>query len=280
MGKQKKLHYAKSNQQFFNKMICGAKVASKEFKTFNLETFAKSDRRCGNCERLLKKEYSWIGLNIPDEGFDRSQLDDNINCNSPLSLDFKDWRCAAISCRSCIFYKTNREACEAYLAYKEQQKPFNTTPADVRQNQEAGKVDVPVIDNPIMEIPQPPEITAQDVAGYLGVEVPEGYEIKRYGRPKKGDLFLKGGVSEALFNYWADRYFILRKIHKEPELVYCLQAGKSNWDDSSNFANCTTPLECLGNYNYRKEEFQLILCQSPEAKTVWLGHWNDGPKEG
>jgi hypothetical protein len=141
MEKQKKLHYVKLNG---SGPICGnPNILDKECYTSNLETFAKSDRRCGNCERVLKKDYSWIGLFIP-AGFDFSEIMmDAHPCRAWMYTDEES--CAPNKdCGVCLF--GNGKALQDFLAWKEAQEPkkeecepFNTTPADVKQNQEAGK---------------------------------------------------------------------------------------------------------------------------------------------
>jgi len=46
----------------------------------------------------------------------------------------------------------------------------------------------------------------------IEIDVPEGYEVVRYGKPSKGELFLDFGVKVAEFDYGQSSYPILRDV--------------------------------------------------------------------
>jgi hypothetical protein len=114
-------------------------------------------------------------------------------------------------------------------------------------------------------------------------EPPEGYEYTgEFRYPRDGELYYERDMYDGEHVAQKDmstEYPILRKVHREPELVYCLQTHQSNWTKVG--APAVTPVKRLGTYayTYGDVEFDLILGGDMDGEdSVWLGQWNDGPK--
>lgn len=70
-------------------------------------------------------------------------------------------------------------------------------------------------------------------------------------------------------------------VHKEPELIYCLQDSSASFYKVEN--TNPVPIKLLREgVCYNKNLYDLILCDSKTTGpmyTVWLGYWNEGLKK-
>lgn len=120
----------------------------------------------------------------------------------------------------------------------------------------------------------------------VSVQVPEDYEAIDFRLPRKGDQCISHYSGEVIvaredFPYFHTR-IIVRKVHKGPELLYCLQT------DGCNFKYIAPkhqemleviPIKKLNldKYSLDGDEFDLILAENSDKQLdVWIGHWNDG----
>lgn len=78
--------------------------------------------------------------------------------------------------------------------------------------------------------------------------IPEGYEVVRWGKPKRGELFLldSGKVTDAIFDFEKDHVLIVRKT--EPVLDVSKIRLKKGWiaqdKDGQNYLYCEKPQLC------------------------------------
>jgi len=125
----------------------------------------------------------------------------------------------------------------------------------------------------------------------IDIQVPDGYTITEYRKPKEGETYLRprGEAKEADFDFDVDSHPILEKTHKLPEIVYCFPPrGKEFQPILCNQVECKDGLwkaseivESLGKITICDSVFDLFLVeQEDELDERWIvaGHWNDGPK--
>jgi hypothetical protein len=119
-------------------------------------------------------------------------------------------------------------------------------------------------------------------------EPPEGYEYTgEYRQAKKGETVLSRMVDKDILctrGITGGSYPILRKVHREPELVYYMgrsgawKTGEHNWRPEDIIGKRTNSFISVHGNEY---EMFVVMKEEHRCKpktSICLGHWNDGPK--
>jgi len=106
------------------------------------------------------------------------------------------------------------------------------------------------------------------------LDVPEGYDFIDLRIPEDGEKVYSNGQVTTMHGDASRIYPILKKIHKAPELVYCLQSSNCEWA----FIDPITRKSVKGlirRAEYCKEGVPYDLLEDIDG-SIWLGHWNSG----
>jgi hypothetical protein len=108
--------------------------------------------------------------------------------------------------------------------------------------------------------------------------VPSGYEVVRFGQPKTGECYMDGWgeIVKCCDSNFSNCRLIIKRLHKDPELVLCLDRGSLELTKTHAWQNIHIKELIELNWN---QDFDMILVGINGNMNICLGHWNDGVRK-
>lgn len=135
--------------------------------------------------------------------------------------------------------------------------------------------------NEIMLRLQPWKCKPSNTIDLSHLTIPNGFSFARYGIPEDGEPYLtsNGCVefnSNEMLIYNSRPTVVLKKLHRQPKIVYVNYAGY--WESGAH-SSCTVLHRVAPEtkFQYHSQEYDMILVRgSGDMEYLALGYWNDG----